>query len=79
MGEYIGGCRFKVEEVDNGWIIEFHPRRDKEGRHKSSNLQKHCAGPDISDLQEVLHELLYRELHPPVQVDEPTASQPESE
>ena len=58
MGEFLGGCRFKVEEVENGWIIEFHP--SKRGEFKS-RLQKYCAGPDVADLQEVLHELLYRD------------------
>ena len=84
MGEYMGGCRFKVEQVDNGWYIEFHPKLDfnpdlDRKLHTQSRMQKHCAGPDIADLMEVLHELLYRSLHPIVQAEEPTASQPEPE
>ena len=75
MGSFIGGLRFKVEQVDNGWIVEFHP---KQTALDSRPMQKHCAGADIADLIEVLHELLYREQARLDQADKPTASQTEA-
>ena len=78
MGSFIGGLRFKVEQVDNGWYIEFHPRKN-DGLNSVTLIQKHCAGPDVADLIEVLHELLYREQVRLAREEEPTASQPEPE
>lgn len=73
MASWIGGCRFKIEEVDNGWIIEFHPRKVDE---TSSKTQKHIAQLDYSNfhLLEVLRSLL-EEQDQPDQEEEPTASE----
>ena len=83
MGESIGGCRFKVEEVNNGWVIEFMPRLDADPNldrklQAQSRLQKHVAPSEAESLLYVIHQLLI-EQDPPDQDDEPTASQPEDE
>ena len=73
MAAWIGGCRFKVEEVNNGWIIEFHPRKVGEA---SSKTEKHIAQQDYSHfhLLEILRGLL-EEQGQPDQDEEPTASE----
>ena len=78
MGDYIGGCRFKVEQVDNGWVIEFQQTRNATHTNRST-LVRYCAGPEIADLIQVLVELLHREQDRLDQADEPNASQPEAE
>ena len=74
MGSFIGGMRFKVEEVNNGWIIEFHPR--KTALH-SRPTEKHVSTYERESLLEVIHNLLL-EQHQLDQAEEPTASQTES-
>ena len=78
MGDYIGGCRFKVEQVENGWVVEFQQTRNASHTNRST-LVRYCAGPDVADLMEVLHEHLYREQARLDQADEPTVSQPEDQ
>ena len=76
MPDWIGGCRFKIEEVNNGWIIEFHPRKD--GAIDVPKTQKHIAQHNQGHflLLDVLKTLL-EEQDQLVEADEPTASQPE--
>lgn len=73
MAVWVGGCRFKVEEVNNGWVIEFHPRRIDE---TSSKTEKHVAQSDNENwaLLETLKNLL-EEQDRPDQDEEPTASE----
>ena len=60
MAVWVGGCRFKVEEVNNGWVIEFHPRRIDE---TSSKTEKHVAQSDNENwaLLEALKNLLAKQ------------------
>ena len=72
MPDWIGGCRFKVEEVNNGWIIEFHPR--KHGAADAPKTQKHIARHDHGLLLEVLKNLL-EEQDQQDQADQPKSSE----
>ena len=76
MAEWIGGCRFKVEDVNNGWIIEFHPRKD--GAIDAPKTKKHIAKHDSGHflLLEVLKGLLV-EQDQLDQDEQPTPSEPE--
>ena len=52
-----GLTRFKVEEVDNGWIIEFQPRRGDLPSDKT-RTEKHIAEESPRHLLRVIESLL---------------------
>ena len=52
-----GLTRFKVEEVDNGWVIEFQPRRGDLPDSKT-RAEKHIALDRNEDLLGVIGTLL---------------------
>lgn len=52
-----GLTRFKVEEVDNGWVIEFQPRRGDLPDNKT-RAEKHIALAGNKDLLRIIGTLL---------------------
>ena len=52
-----GLTRFKLEEVDNGWVIEFQPRRGDLPDSKT-RAEKHVSHCETESLLEVIHNLL---------------------
>jgi len=72
--EWIGGCRFKVEQVNNGWTIEFHPSKNLHTTDHRSKMSKHVAQEDLFSLLEVL-EFLLQEQAQLVQESQPKPSE----
>ena len=52
-----GLTRFKIEEVDNGWIIEFQPRRGDLPDSKT-RVERHVSRYGSETLLEIIHNLL---------------------
>jgi len=52
-----GLTRFKIEEVNNGWIIEFHPRRG-DLPDSQTRVERHVSQHGTETLLEIIHELL---------------------
>ena len=66
--------KLKIDEVQNGWVVEFYPAinvKDKSG----SKIEKHIAYAAVPDLLMLLEALLLREEAPQDLDEEPKASE----